>query len=156
MDSKTLKYPQVGESFVANGTTYTPQKSLSYARWVMLQKAQVELSYTATVEQIFERLKKAYALLNEKKFADSAVVIYNIMKGISEIGEDQIPLVIRICALFINAEGEDAGTITEEQIEKKAKDWKEEGIDMNYFFQFALHSVQGFTKIYQDITQDTL
>lgn len=145
------------KTFTANGKTYFIETTLSYDRWKEWRKLQVEISYDVSFDNLFEKLKDTWALLNQPtpKVLDAGVTLYNVMQGMKMAMDDkQIPLVIQMCALFMNVEDEDRRFITKEQIATKANDWKEEGIDMESFFTFAISSIPNFLKSYESIIQD--
>lgn len=156
MDKVLRKLSPSDKTFTANGTTYHIESSISQSRWVEYQKLQVEIGYSITFEDLFNKLREAYDAANAQRLADVCVILYNIMHGVKKVAEADTDNIIRMCALFINYEGEDRRFITEADIEKKAKDWQQEGIDMSSFFQLAVHSIRGFAEIYSASTKDTL
>ena len=153
---KLLTLEKGTQAFPANGKKYTVESTVSFMRWNMYQKLQIELGYGVTFEEMFNRLTTAYGLLNAQKFADAACEIRDIMKGVADVGKRDVPTVIKMCALFINTEDEDRRTITDAQITAKHVDWANEGYDVNSFFQLALHSIPNLVNIYKTVTQDTL
>jgi hypothetical protein len=144
------------KEFMANGTLYRIETTISERRWIAYQKLQVEIGFNVQFHEFFQQLRQAYDKLNQQKFADAAVIIYNLMSGVKQVGENDTPTIIAMCALFINAEDEDRTIITDEMVEKKRTDWQIEGIDMNSFFQLAVHSIPDFISVYKVLSQDTL
>ncbi len=142
-------------SFHANGKEYFIETKISTRRWIQWRRLQAEVGYGVQFDTIFENLHKAYGLLNQTKFADASVILYNIMHGIKKVMDDEIPEVINMCALFMNTKDEDRRTITEAQVREKLNDWQEEGIDMNSFFAFAINSIPGYIESYKQITPST-
>jgi hypothetical protein len=153
---KLLTIDPATRDFTANGRKYIVENAISFQRWNEYQKLQVELGYSITFKELFEKLGEAYELLNSQKFADSAVCIRGIMKGISDIDAKETPSALKLCALFINEENEDRRYINEDMINRKVDDWEKEGIDMNSFFQLALHILPGFLSTLKSISPDTL
>jgi len=140
------------KKFTANGKTYHIRKSMSFDRYRMYEKLQIEVGYGANFKQIYDNVKAAYDLVNKSEFANTAVKLHNILAGIKTIESRQIPA-LRICALFINAEGEDEKVITEEMIDEKIADWEAEGYDIFPFFQLAINSIPDFSLAYKVLSQ---
>lgn len=154
-EKSLLKITPNTKSFMANGKKYLIEDSISEARWLAYQKLQLELAFNIQFSEMFQELKESYEALNRSKPADAAVRIYNLMHGIKQVGEAQVPTITAMCALFINREDEDRRIITDSMIEEKRNDWNEEGVDINSFFQLAVHSIPGFIEIYKEISQST-
>jgi len=140
------------KKFTANGKTYHIRKSMSFDRYRMYEKLQIEVGYGANFKQIYDNVKAAYDLVNKSEFANTAVKLHNILAGIKTIESRQIPA-LRICALFINADGEDEKVITEEMIDEKIADWEAEGYDIFPFFQLAINSIPDFSLAYKVLSQ---
>jgi hypothetical protein len=141
MNLKNIDFTK--STFEANGHRYTIEETMSIERYALYQRFEIEAGYGTSFKELFAALAEAYKLLNGQKFADAAVMIYNSMKGMSELDRKE-PYVLRYCALVCNRDGEDRRTITEEQISEKIKDWQEEGIAVSDFFSLALRSIPGF------------
>ncbi len=159
---KTLReLPVSTTSFVANGKEYRVHKSVSFDRWEAYEILQVEIGLARSYQQLIDGLREAYDLVNQVAcskpvFADLAVLLRDMIIGTTLVGEKQTPAVLKMCALFINREGEDVRFIDEATIESKVEDWRNEGISMTFFFQFAMHSIPGFFAAYRLISQGTL
>jgi hypothetical protein len=138
--------------FIANGTHYQVQGFLSIERYCEFQILEKELGYGLTFNEMYKHLDTAEKLLNKTNFVGAAVHINNIKQGILKVQERE-PVILKICALFINADDEDIKTINGDMVDKKIKDWKTEGMDMNSFFLVAVNSVNGFLGAYQNITR---
>lgn len=143
------------KSFKANGNEYFIETSVSFARFRMFEKLQIEAGYGVGFYDLFESMKKIYELCNDKRFADIAVITYNTMTGIK--GIDERPnAVLQLCALFINKKGEDRKVITDQMVNEKIADWEAEGFDILPFFQFAKSSIKNFWQAYEEISLNTL
>lgn len=142
------------KSFTANGKEYLVENEISFQRWRKYQKLQIELGYNTSFEKLFTDLSKCYELLNQQKFADSAVAIRDIMKGIKDIQEQKHPAALQLCTLFINTSDEDRRYISEDLMDRKIDDWEKEGYDIGSFFQLALGIIPGFLQTYKLISQD--
>lgn len=146
------KIEDCAASFTANGVEYHIESSMSFDRYKMYQKLQVECGYDVSFYGMFEGLKKLYELQNAGKLADAAVLTHNLLTGLSNIDKRQIP-VLEMCALFINVEGEDRRQITQELVDKKIDDWRKEGIAIEYFFTLAISTMQGYKSAYKEVSQ---
>lgn len=144
---KTLK--PTDKSFIANGKKYFITDKISIARWKEYEKLMPRITYGVGFEEMFKSHSKLYALLNQQKFADSAVIVHNLMNGIKEINDEtRVHPSLLMCALLINREGEDAGAYSKEIQLEKIDDWQKEGMDILSFFAFALQSINGLKKTY--------
>lgn len=154
--TKLMKLTPDMKTFTANGVKYTIEDSISEKRWAIYLRLQAQLGFNLHFGEMFEELRSAYQYLNKNEIANAAVKIYNLMEGVKHVGEAETPTIIAMCALFINTDDEDRRTITDEMIEKKRHDWNEEGIDMNSFFQLAIHSIPGLIDAYKELSLNTL
>lgn len=138
-------------SFKANGVEYYIESSLSFSRFRMYKKLQIEAGYGVGFYEMFETLKRGYELCNDKKFADIAVLLHNTMKGIKDIDERE-DVVLQLSCLFINEKDEDRKVINDDMVNKKIADWEAEGLDIMPFFQFAISSIKNFWQAYKEIS----
>lgn len=143
------------KEFTANGVKYLIEDTISFQRWAVYKRLAPEVALGVDIKTLFEHYKKIYAAQNKMEFADSAVMMHNLMSGVRNLSTERYDPALKICTLFINAEGEDRRTIDEAQMLKKLQDWDEEGYDVNSFFQLALHSIPGFLDVYKSVIQDT-
>ena len=139
--------------FTANGVDYAVNQYLSIERYCEFQILEKELGYGFSFAEIYKNLDHVEQLLNKTQFVPAAVMINNIKQGVVKVQERE-PVMLKMCTLFINYEGEDIRTFTNDMIDKKITDWKAEGIAMNDFFTVALNSINGFFAIYQNITRN--
>lgn len=142
------------KEFTANGSEYVITDSVSVDRWMMLEEFELEFGLGKSLRQIQSGLRESWDAANEQRFGDTCVTLYNMMKGIADIDEKRFPTVIKICSLFINKKGEDIRYYSQSMMEEKAKDWREEGIDMQSFFSLAVSFIPDFTPIYEGSTKD--
>jgi hypothetical protein len=145
------------KEFKANGHDYVIEESISYDRWIEWRKVQVELMYGHGADEIFASIKKAYGLLNQKnsEVVEAGIILHNLMSSVKAINDERIPEVIQLCSLFMNRVDEDRRTITPAMIQEKANDWREEGIDMQSFFMYAVNSIPNFLPIFESLIQST-
>ena len=140
-------------SFEANGRKYTVAQSISAGRWNDYLHAQVEVGFAQQFTDVFASVKEGYELLNQQRFADGAVCLRSIMMGMKNIDDaTNIPAIIKLCAIFINYEGEDVSELTEEALRTKYEDWKAEAISMKSFFHFALTFIPGFMECFNSVS----
>ena len=139
-------------SFEANGTNYIIETGFSIERYAMYQKLQIETGFNVTFETMFQSWETVVQKANELKFSEIVIMAYDISRGMQQI-EEKEPLVLKMCALFINAPDEDRRTITDDMISKKIRDWKEGGYDMADFFQLALNTINGFMSAWRRLSQ---
>lgn len=140
--------------FSANGKTYLIETSMSISRYVFYEKIEAELGYGRSFSEIYDGIMAAMNDINAQAQGEAYVKLYNIANGIRQI-ERKKPHVLRYCALFINEENEDRGTINEDMINAKINDWEKEGIDYAPFFEFALISLPGFRERYKRLTPNS-
>lgn len=148
------------QAFTANGTRYRVSRSVSMDRWEAYELLSVEIGMARSFTQFMDGLREAYDMCNQVAagkpvFADLAVLLRDMLIGSTLVGEKQQPAVLKMAALFINYEGEDVRFIDDGIIQKKIDDWREEGIDMQFFFGFALRSIPGFFEAYKVASRDT-
>lgn len=148
------------QSFEANGHKYYVAKSVSLDRWEAYELFQVEVGFARTFEQLHDGIGEALTLCNQvatgkEVFADMVMLLRDLHVGVALIGEKQTPSVLKLCALFINREGEDVRYISTEQMQQKIEDWKVAGISIGYFFRFAMYSIPGFIEAYKAVSRDT-
>jgi hypothetical protein len=154
------KIPHDATEFTASGQRYRRLMSLSIDRYEAYELLQVEIGMGRTFEQFNDEVNRAYELCNEvatgkKVFADLAVLLRDLSIGCSLLGQQQHHAVLKMCALFLVRDGEDLRTIDDQMIKDKIDDWRNEGIDMGYFFTFALLSIPGFLAAYKAVSQTT-
>ena len=135
-----------------SGKVYRKSESLSFARYGMMEKLNVELSYGRTVHEMFQAMKESFELLNNPKggVADAAVKIHYAMMGIARIADGRDHPAASLCMLFWNTEDEDQGTITPEDLSAKVDDVSH--IDVAFFFGQAVSNVPGLLAAYREIT----
>lgn len=135
--------------FKANGKKYFVAEKISIARWAEYEKLMPRLTYGIDFEAMNKAHAKAYQAVNDKRFADAAVILHNLMNGIKDANdESRVHPGLLMAALLINGEGEDVGVYDLQTQLNKIEDWKAEGLDVLSFFAFALKSISGFRETY--------
>jgi hypothetical protein len=92
--------------------------------------------------------------MNQLKFSDAAVTLHNIMLGIKSL-ETKDDAVFRLCALFLDEEGEDATLYDEGKMREKIDCWAKE-LDVTPFFQLAAKLVPDWINAYKIVSQNGL
>lgn len=140
--------------FECQGRKFYLKDSLSFARYRELQKIILEFSFSATFVDLFKNVKTAWEFMNQLKFADAAVTLHNIMIGIKNL-EDKDDAVFRLCALFLDEEGEDVTGYDEGKMREKIDCWAKE-CDVTPFFQLAAKLVPSWIDAYKIVSQNGL
>jgi hypothetical protein len=152
MELKTLNLKTT--EFVANGNKYIISDKISIERYMEYQKLVPLLAFGTNFEEMFQQLKKAYMHLNKQNFADSAVIIHNILSSVGNVEQaSRVHPALKMAALFINRNNEDIAIYNEEIINEKIKDWTVEGFNISDFFTLALNSISGFRQAYLEFTK---
>lgn len=156
MAGKELIVLEPGQkSFTANGKEYFIESSISFNRYRDMQRLEVMLSFASTMEQFRSGIKKVYEALNtrEGKMADAAVICHNLLLGAAALDQKDTPVIMQMCALFVNTKDEDRSKITQAQIDSKIEDWGNSNIDAISFFRLALGSIHGWQSAYNEASQ---
>jgi hypothetical protein len=152
MNTELKKLPIEEGRFTANGRTYVIETGFSIERYAMYQRFQIEAGFGVTFEEMLKNWEKVTNYANQLRFADIAVLAHNMQRGVIKVSERE-PVLLKMCALFINEELEDRRTITDDVISRKINDWKEEGYDITSFFTLALNTINGFIENWKKLTQ---
>lgn len=152
MDLKTVDFSK--KYFECQGRKFYVRDTLSFTRYRELQKLILEFSFSATFVDIFKNIKTAMDFMNALKFVDAAVTLHNIIMGIKTL-EDKDDPALRMCALFIDEEGEDPTVYDEGKMKEKIDCWGKE-YSVTPFFQLAANCVPYWTNAYKLVTQSGL
>ena len=152
MTLKTVDFSK--KYFECDGRKFYLHDTLSFNRYRELQKCILEFGYSATFVDIFKNLRVAWDHLNNLKLGDAAVTLHNIMYGIKSLDDKDDPA-LRICALFIDEEGEDPTVYDEGRMREKIDCWGKE-LSVTPFFQLASRQVPYWTKAYDIVSQSGL
>ena len=142
--------------FECQGRTFYIRPEPSFNRYRELQKLILEFSFSATFVDIFKNVHTAYDFLNGNSIrpADAAVTLHNIMVGVKAL-EDKDDAALRICALFMDEEGEDPTVCDEGKMREKIDCWAKE-LSVTPFFQFAANCVPYWMNAYKLVSQNGL
>jgi hypothetical protein len=138
--------------FECDGRKFYVRDSLSFARYRELQKLNLEFGYSATFSDIFKNVRTAWDFLNATKLGEAAVVLHNIMYGVVSL-EDKDDPALRLCALFIDEEGEDPTVYDEGKMREKIECWSKE-LSVTPFFQLAANLVPGWIPSYEMVIRN--
>lgn len=152
---ETKQFDPNCKEFVANGKKYFVNNKLSIARYEEYEKLQPRLAYDIDFENMFRQHKQQYQFLNDRKFADAAVSLHNLMSGIRDLldSKREHPALL-MCALAIVGEKEDPGVYDENVQKEKIEDWRKEGYAMEGFFLFAAGTMKGLPKAYNEFIME--
>lgn len=140
------------QSFMANGKEYFITSHLSVARFCEFQILEKEVAFSMNFDNVFKEINEVCELMNETKFVDCAVRLDNLRRGVAKL-KDKEPSALKLCTLFINTKDEDPSFWNNDLMTEKIEDWKIEGINVNDFFRLALNTLNGFTDIYNQISE---
>lgn len=140
--------------FECQGRKFYVRDTLSFSRYREMQKINLEFGYSATFHDIFKNIKTAWDFLNSTKLGEAAVVLHNIMYGVVSLEEKDDPA-LRLCALFIDEEGEDPTVYDEGKMREKIECWGKE-LSTLPFFQLASNIVPNWMPTYNLVLNDGL
>lgn len=138
------------KSFEAGGVKYFITDNISVGRYQAYQKMEMELGFTLSFNRIVDNLLTAYNALNERRDADAAVALKQLLEGVTLIKEKK-PIALYVATLFINTSEEDLAKWDLPMAETKIDHWKD--IDSNFFLGKALSFVRQFPEKYNEIAQ---
>ena len=144
---KTIDFSQ--KHFECGGRKFYVKDTMSFARYREFQKLNLEFGFSATFQDIFKRVREAWDFLNSMKPAEAAVILHNILYGVASLDEKD-DAALRMCALFIDEEGEDVTTYDEGKMREKIECWSKE-CDVTPFFQLAARLVPHWINAFQII-----
>jgi hypothetical protein len=153
MELRKLDF-NVIKTFECGGKTFIINDSLSFARYRESQKIMLEFGFSASFMDIFNNLKLAAGLFDKGKYFDMATTIYKVMEGVKNTIDKDDPA-LRLCALFIDEEGEDATLYNELSMKRKIECWGKE-LDVAPFFYLAAGLVDNWTNAYESTIQSGL
>lgn len=133
---------------------FTIKEVPSFERYRIMQKVCLEFGFSASFIDIYNNITSGFELLNKMKPAEGAVVLHNILKGMAS-AEEKYPAAFRLCALFIDEEGEDPAVYDEGKMNEKIECWGKE-LSPLPFFNMASELVIGWMPAYKDFIQNGL
>jgi hypothetical protein len=142
------------KSFECKGRKFYLKEVPSFDRYREMQKICLEFGFSGSFQDVFKNIKTAWDFLNGLKLAEAAVVLHNIMYGVVAL-EEKYDACFRLCAIFIDEEGEDSTVYDEVKMREKIECWGKE-LSPLPFFQLASNLVESWLPIYNDFIQNGL
>lgn len=143
------------ETFKANGHEYYISQSLSVRRFREFEKFRFQYGLGIGLVDARKEVIKIFKSLNEGKVADASVTSHNMANMIERLDQDKDPVVMKLCALFINRKGEDVTAYDVQVMEEKINDWAEEGYRIEDFFTLASTLSKNFSNDLDEDSENT-
>lgn len=141
--------PDGTKSFEAGGHKYFVENNITLARYKKYQRMEIEMGFNLNFSGLVDGLMTAYNSLNERRDADAAVAIKELLDGVRLFNEDRANVASYVATLFINRADEDRAEWSKTLADEKLEHWK--NIDANFFLSWALVLVREFPKKYREI-----
>jgi hypothetical protein len=142
------------KTFECGGKTFIINDSLSFNRYRESQKMMLEFGFSSSFMDIFNNLKSCTEAFDKGKYFEMATIIYKVMEGVKNTMDKDDPS-LRLCALFIDEDGEDPTVYSEYHIKKKIECWSKE-LDVAPFFYLAASLVEGWMNAYESTIRNGL
>ena len=150
MELRTINFDD--KYFECGGKKFYVKDSLSFSRYKVLQELNLEFGYSANFHETFKQIRIAWDHLNNLRLGEAAVVLHNVMYGIVSLDEKD-DSALRMCALFIDEEGEDPAVYDEGRMREKIACWSENSLDVSPFFQLAASLCPNWIPVYKLVSQ---
>lgn len=124
-----------------SGTVYRFSSTLNVDRFRKVQIMITELEYGISPESYYQRLNRAIQVFDKKGAYSGMVELYKIQEQFY-MSLTRGEVAMRLCALFLNAPGEDLTIAADEMIEEKVRDWRL--YEYTGFFQLCASIIPGF------------
>lgn len=122
-------------SFMLNGTRWFVHTDLQVGRLASLEKHMFSFLHGLEPDEFGRILRRVYDDLNNTKFADAAVKMYNLINATEVKKVGAINPKLQIAMLFINKEGENLSEWSDEMARLKLDEWAQ--YPAGFFFQQA-------------------
>lgn len=150
VETPIIQLPANTRFFEAGGNKYQVEDSITVGRYKHYQLLEVQLGFTVSMSDLVDMMKSAYGALNDRRDADAAVLLKQMLEGVTFIVEKK-PIALYVATLFINRPDEDRSFWSQDLAEQKINDWKD--IDPNFFLGLALGQVRRFPEKYREIAE---
>lgn len=130
--------------------------TMSVDYYEVYEDLEMLLSKGRSYADVYRSQKKVHELLNQSKVADAAIENYNSLMLVNEKLQKREHPALRMIALFACSETENRDKFDDVVMDKKIRDWKNEGFAMEDFFQLAFNLVDGFMESYREVSQGLL
>jgi len=134
--------------FDTPGGKYYVTDQITVGRYQHYQKMEIQLGFTLRFSMIVDGLLSAFNALNDRRDADAAVSIKQLLEGVTLLQEKK-PIAMYVATLFINKADENLTEWSEALAESKMNDWI--GINSAFFLAAALSLVRNFPQKYSEI-----
>ena len=112
---------------------------------------EIELGFNLNFSGLVDGLMIAYSALNDRRDADAAVAIKEMLDGCRLFNEDRANVASYVATLFINRPDEKRDEWSVEMANEKLDHWK--NIDANFFLSWGLVLVREFPQKYREIAE---
>ncbi len=147
-NEQVIQLPANAKSFEAAGIRYYVETSLSIGRYKHYQRMEQELGFNVNFSGLVSKMVSAYNALNERRDADAAVLMKEMLEGTTFLKE-KTPIALYVATLFINRSDENRAEWSQTIAEEKLEHWKH--IDSNFFLAVALGRVNNFAEAYRTV-----
>lgn len=125
-----------GDTFAANGKIYTVSDSFNVGRFDKVEELEEELIMVGDKRTCHEVMASAMGKINEFNPGEAFTLMYNKIES-DQRNARLTHYLLRMCAVYINYQGEDVRYLTDETIKQKVSDWSAEGLPIAPFLIFA-------------------
>lgn len=144
--TETIKrLPENAKSFEADGRKFIVHDTLTTDGFQMLEELRIRAEVGDTSGGLLKNIQKGYGLLNEGKFADAAVVLYNAIATGERLSEKQYSAWMLIVTLFVRPEGSNLSAWNESEAAEWITAWNNEGYASDDLFRLAADSQMRYT-----------
>lgn len=143
--------PPTARTFEAAGHKYFVESNITIARYKKYQRMEIELGFNLNFSGLVDGLMIAYNALNDRRDADAAVAIKEMLDGCRLFNEDRANVASYVATLFINRADEKRDEWSIEMANEKLEHWK--NIDANFFLSWGLVLVREFPQKYKEIAE---
>ena len=141
------------KAFECGGIKWTLSDKPSFARYAKLQELNIEFTFSQSVIDFYKGLELVEKSMNKTEFVKASSQLYNLKRGVAEIDKKQ-PVAFRMCALFINQEGEDLTDASDELMSRKVEIWAKE-LDCTPFFHLAASICREWIAAYNSFSRSS-
>lgn len=142
-------------AFEANGKKYIVHDLLTFDAFTRLEELEVEILSGNSPRQMVSLLEKAYGDLNQHKFADASVKIYNALNIGERVKGGIPPAWMLTLTLFIRPEGSDLSGWKQADALQWIEDWNAEGYAASDLFTLACECRKRLDTVFAHSSPDT-
>lgn len=126
-------------------------ESITTGRFAHYEIQSLMFAFGSDFKTFYTKLIEIQKSINNVKVLGDMIKISDDVKellaGIGNYADSNVPKIIRFCSLFCNADDEDKSTINENIYQQKMEDWKE--IPIEGFFLLATEVIPLFKEVYR-------